>query len=225
MVLKNWMTRICRLRIHPWDRFLSERKWKGKSLSRVWLFVNPWIYSPWHSLGQNTAVGSRSLLQEIFPTQGLNPGLPHCRQILYQLSHKGDPMIRPWDFGLEGCCKLAVRTIWKTGLHMLFSLSTWVLSRSVMSYSFWPHGLWPTRLLCLTESHSQLRGDLQAVGLIPYSRQRKVFGKLRNCSLLTPLVVNWSRIQVCGDIQGCCAKISTQTYSDQWNTLTYKSTT
>jgi len=35
--------------------------------------------------------GSHSLLQGIFPTQGLNPGLPHCRQILYQLSHKGSP--------------------------------------------------------------------------------------------------------------------------------------
>ena len=34
-------------------------------------------------------MGNLSLLQEIFPTQGSNPGLPHCRQILYQLSHKG----------------------------------------------------------------------------------------------------------------------------------------
>ena len=49
------------------------------------------LYSPWNSLGQNTGVGSLSLLQGIFPTQGLNPGLPHCRQILYQLSHKGSP--------------------------------------------------------------------------------------------------------------------------------------
>ena len=40
--------------------------------------------------------GSLSLLQEIFPTQGLNPGLPHCRQILYQLSHKGSPRILEW---------------------------------------------------------------------------------------------------------------------------------
>ena len=32
----------------------------------------------------------------IFPTQGLNPGLPHCRQILYQLSHKGSPRILEW---------------------------------------------------------------------------------------------------------------------------------
>ena len=44
---------------------------------------------PWNSPGQNTEVGSLSLLQGIFPTQGSNPGLPNCRQILYQLSHQG----------------------------------------------------------------------------------------------------------------------------------------
>ena len=49
------------------------------------------LYSPWNFPGQNTGVGSLSLLQGIFPTQGLNPGLPHFRQILYQLSHKGNP--------------------------------------------------------------------------------------------------------------------------------------
>ena len=47
------------------------------------------LYSPWNSPGQNAGVGSLSLLQGIFPTQGSNTGLPHCRQILYQLSHKG----------------------------------------------------------------------------------------------------------------------------------------
>ena len=49
--------------------------------------------SPWSSPDQNTGVGSLSLLQEIFPTQGSNLGLPHCRWILYQLSHKGSPML------------------------------------------------------------------------------------------------------------------------------------
>ena len=49
------------------------------------------LYSPWNSPGQNTGVGSLSLLQRIFPTQGSNPGLPHCGRILYQLSHKGSP--------------------------------------------------------------------------------------------------------------------------------------
>ena len=50
------------------------------------------LYSPWNSPGQNTGVGSLSLLQEIFPTRGSNPGLPHCGQILYQLNHKGSPL-------------------------------------------------------------------------------------------------------------------------------------
>ena len=44
--------------------------------------------TPWNSPGQNTGVGSRSLLQGIFPTQGSNPGLFHCRQILHQLTHQ-----------------------------------------------------------------------------------------------------------------------------------------
>ena len=44
------------------------------------------LYSPRDSPGQNTGVGSRSLFQGIFPTQGLNPGLLHYRQILYLLS-------------------------------------------------------------------------------------------------------------------------------------------
>ena len=54
------------------------------------------LYSPWNSPGQNTGVGSLSLLQGIFPTQGSNPDLPHCRRILYQLSHKGSPRILAW---------------------------------------------------------------------------------------------------------------------------------
>ena len=54
------------------------------------------LYSPWNSPGQNTGVGSLSLLQRNFPTQGLNPGLPHCWQVLYQLSHKGSPRILEW---------------------------------------------------------------------------------------------------------------------------------
>ena len=47
------------------------------------------LYSPWNSSGQNTGLGSLSLLRGIFPTEGSNSGLPHCRQILYQLSHQG----------------------------------------------------------------------------------------------------------------------------------------
>ena len=54
------------------------------------------LYSPWNSPGLNTGMGRLSLLQGIFPTQGSKPGLLHCRQILYQLSHKGSPRILEW---------------------------------------------------------------------------------------------------------------------------------
>ena len=50
------------------------------------------LYSPWNALSQNSGVGSLSLLQGIFPTQGSNPGLLHCMLIPYQLSHKGSPL-------------------------------------------------------------------------------------------------------------------------------------
>ena len=46
--------------------------------------------------GQNPGMGSHFLLQGIFPTQRSNPGLPHCRWILYQLNHKGSPRILEW---------------------------------------------------------------------------------------------------------------------------------
>ena len=52
---------------------------------------DPRDYNPWNSLGQNTGVGISSLLQGIFPTQGWNPRLLHCRWSLYQLSHKRSP--------------------------------------------------------------------------------------------------------------------------------------
>ena len=63
-------------------------QWESESLCQVQLFVTHGLYSPWTSPGQNTGVGSLSVLQGIFPTQGLNPVLPHCRWILYQLSQK-----------------------------------------------------------------------------------------------------------------------------------------
>ena len=68
-----------------------------KSLSRVQLFGTPRIVAcsrllrPWDFLGKSTGVGCHFLLQWIFPTQGSNPGLPHCRQTLYHLSHQGSP--------------------------------------------------------------------------------------------------------------------------------------
>ena len=63
---------------------------------------DPMDCSPWGSFahgaspGQNTAVGSLALLQGIFPTQGLNPGLPHCWRILHHLSHQRSPWRLEW---------------------------------------------------------------------------------------------------------------------------------
>ena len=64
---------------------------KVKSLSHVRLFATPWtmatrLLRPWDFPGKSTRVGCHVLLQGIFPTQGLNPGLLHCRQMLYPLS-------------------------------------------------------------------------------------------------------------------------------------------
>ena len=71
-------------------------KVKVKSLSHVRLFgthgLQPTrLLHPWDFPGKNTGVGCHFLLQEIFPTQGLNPSLPHCRLTLYLLSHQGSP--------------------------------------------------------------------------------------------------------------------------------------
>ena len=51
------------------------------------------LLCPWNSLGKNTGVGSYSLLQGIFLTQGSNPGLLYCRRVLYHVSHPGKPTI------------------------------------------------------------------------------------------------------------------------------------
>ena len=78
---------------------------KSKSLSHVWLFATPWnvtrLLCLWTSPGENTGVGCHSLLQGIFPTQGLNPGLLHCREILSTLSHMYTGDVCGWILGHE----------------------------------------------------------------------------------------------------------------------------
>ena len=96
------------------------------------------LYSPWSSPGQNTGVGSLSLLQGIFPTQGSNPGLPHCRRILYQPSHKGRPKLGV-KLLISFSKKLSLSWIsssWKTTTRTFSSVQ---FSRSVMSNSLWPN--------------------------------------------------------------------------------------
>ena len=80
--------------------------WKWKSLSLVQL-------CPWNSPGQNTWVGNLPLLQGILPTQGSNPGLPHCGRILYQLSHKGSS-IATWITSIFTLENMTDRMQWNT---------------------------------------------------------------------------------------------------------------
>ena len=85
------------------------------------------LYRPWNSPGQNTGVGSVSLLQGIFPTQGSNPGLPHCRRIFLP----AEPPEKPKNTGV-GSLSLLQRIFltqeWNQGLlqcrQILFQLST-----------------------------------------------------------------------------------------------------
>ena len=110
-------------------------------------------------------MGSHSLLQGIFPTQGLNPGLPHCRQILYQLSHKGSPRILEWvafptqesNQVLLRCRRILYELSYQGSLpskcpihiNSLFFLFLSVqFSCSVVSNSLQLHGLQHPRLPC-----------------------------------------------------------------------------
>ena len=84
------------LAVLPFIASLATSKVKVKSLSPVWLFATSWtvayqLLCPWDFPSKNTGVDCHFLLQEIFQTQGLNPGLPRYRQTLYSLSHLGYP--------------------------------------------------------------------------------------------------------------------------------------
>ena len=76
------------------DYILCSQRWRKKEkkmklLSHARLFVTPWtvactkLLCPWDFQGKRTGVGCHFLLQEIFPTQGLNPGVSHYRQTTY----------------------------------------------------------------------------------------------------------------------------------------------
>ena len=132
----HWMNLVSHLS-------LSERKWKSLScINSLWFHG---LYIPWNFPGQNTGVGSLFLLQGIFPTQGLNSGLPHCRRFLYQLSHKRSPRILEWvaypspaDFpdlglnrGLLHCRQILFPELWGKPINSTY-LSSALVARGRM---------------------------------------------------------------------------------------------
>ena len=117
------------------------------------------LFSPWNSPGQNTGVGSLSLFQGVFPTQGLNPGLPHCRWILYQLSHQGSPRILEWvayPFSSRSS-RLRYRT-WVSCIAGGF-FTIWATREDwecvyILLFSFYGWGNWGTKRWWLTYGHT-----------------------------------------------------------------------
>ena len=113
-----------------------------KSLSRARLFATPWtvactkLLRPWDFLGKSTGVGCCFLLQGIFPTQGSKPGLPHCRQTIYRLSHQGSPTSLLTQYQLQSQ-SLNHSPEWHSTLfsHPSFSKSLGKASALIKSYS------------------------------------------------------------------------------------------
>jgi len=107
-------------------------KWKVKATQTCPTLCEPWIVwparflCPRNSPGKNTGVGSHSLQQGIFLTQGSNLSLLHCRQILYYLNHQGDR-------------KIVVITIYLGVGHWVDAIRWWLLSLFIESYSHFRH--------------------------------------------------------------------------------------
>ena len=119
------------------------------------VFIYLWshgLYGPQSSPGQNTGVGCLSLLQGIFPTQGSNPGLPHCRQFLYLLSHKGSPRILEWaslsllqwifpfqelNWGLLHCVYSLQTELWGKPIYLWINLPKETKDLYIENYKTW----------------------------------------------------------------------------------------
>ena len=130
------------------------------------------LCSPWNSLSKNIGVGSRSLLQGIFPSQGWSPGILHCRQILYQLIHQGSPIFRVhfvlWDVVLTLCWVMCLGLeshrpsekkfffIPHSGLHTLHCI--WFLCSSINDNIHFKEILWLYQTTRVQGSTTAVRG-------------------------------------------------------------------
>ena len=139
-----------------WANFmLCPWEWKWKSLILSDSLLPHGLYSPWNSPGQNTGVGSPSLLQRIFPIHRSNPGLLYCRQILYQLSQQGNPRVGSLSILQQifrtqesNRCLLHFRQI----LYQLSHKGSprilgWIVTYSFSRVSSWPRNR--TRVSCI----------------------------------------------------------------------------
>ena len=98
------------------------------------------LLCPWNSPDKNAGVGCHFPLQAIFPTQGLNPDLQHCRLILYHLSYQGSTGIKPMSFmspALVGGFFIT-STTWETHSNPAYCLPNSIpFHPSSLSHLFW----------------------------------------------------------------------------------------
>ena len=120
-------------------------------------------FDPMDCIGQNTGVGSLSLLQGIFPTHGSNPGLPHCRQILYQLSHKESPRILEWV-----AYPFSRGSSWhrnQTGVSCTADgfFTNWAIRETQVITTFHQLGFSTLNLYCGNKRYKQLRRNMSVL--------------------------------------------------------------
>ena len=96
------------------------------TLATPWTVACTKLLHPWDFPGKSTGVGCHCLLQGIFPTQGSNPGLPHCRQRLYRLSHQRIMVtfIMKPSLTIPGCHSLCSIIVASSITTMMMSTST-----------------------------------------------------------------------------------------------------
>ena len=112
---------------------------ESKSESRSVLSNALWphgLYSPWNSPGQNTRLGSLSLLQGIFSTQTSHQGFLHCRWILYQLSYQGSSAVLKTSVSICSRCRALLQSQWQK----LEAGKLQVMAQ--IHCSLFEHGLW-----------------------------------------------------------------------------------
>ena len=157
----------------------SERKWSRSIVSdslRPYGLQPTRCLHPWDFPGKSTGVGCHFLLQGVFPTQGSNPGLQHCRQILYRLSHQ-----RSRDSTVFA--ESLIKWVWthKCGVFFCLIFYIWFLAKKYIHIllvpekvvSLWPDTTWIFVLLFFSLSWSLVyprpirRGETQNCHLHP----------------------------------------------------------
>ena len=109
-----------------------------ESRSVVSYSLRPHGHSPWNSLGKSPGVDCPSLLQWIFPTQGLNLGLPHCRQILYHVSHREGTHLRTLSIQMKTESFINFSSVQSLSRVQLF-VTPWIAARqaSLSITNYW----------------------------------------------------------------------------------------